>query len=86
MVMKAGNYNYIWQCQIVFRNGRKPIILKSSRYAWLKTKIQSVIDGLYGCGGNTTYLSENMRIIDGQVKIYKANLRRRNYERSFRKN
>lgn len=55
VVMKAGNYNYIWQCQIVFRDGRKPIILKSSRYAWLKTKIQSVIDGLYGCAGNATH-------------------------------
>lgn len=44
---KTGNYNFIWQCQITFRDGRKPVILKSSYYAGLKTKMQEAIDKLY---------------------------------------
>lgn len=51
---RAGNYNYIWQCQIIFRDGRKPLVLKSSRYAGLKTKMQGVIDGLYESKDNET--------------------------------
>ena len=47
-VMKAGSYNFIWLCQVLFRDGRKPIILKSSRYAWLKNKMLKLIDALYG--------------------------------------
>ncbi len=47
VVMTAGNYNFVWQCQILFKDGRKPIILKSSRYAWLKVKMQKVLDALY---------------------------------------
>jgi hypothetical protein len=33
---------------VTFRDGRRPILLKSSRYAWLKTKMQDAIDALYG--------------------------------------
>ena len=52
--MKTGSFNFIWVCQITFRNDslmikkRNPIILKSSRYAWLKTKMRDAIDALYG--------------------------------------
>jgi hypothetical protein len=41
--MTAGNFNFIWVCQVLFHDGRKPIILKSSRYAWLKNKMQDLI-------------------------------------------
>ena len=44
--MKAGNYNFIWVCQVLFNDGRKPIILKSSRYTWLKQKMKALIDAL----------------------------------------
>jgi len=46
--MKAGSYNFIWVCQVLFRDGRKPIMLKSSRYAWLKNKMLGLINALYG--------------------------------------
>jgi len=48
VVMKAGSYNFIWVCQVLFHDGRKPIILKSSRYAWLKNKMLGLINALYG--------------------------------------
>lgn len=44
--MKAGNYNYIWECQIIFYDDRKPIILKSSRYSWLRSKIMDLQQAL----------------------------------------
>ena len=40
--MKAGTYQWIWECQVLFRDRRKPIILKSTRYAWLKDKIMDL--------------------------------------------
>ena len=48
VIMKTQTFNWIWVCQVLFRDGRKPIMLKSSRYAWLKNKIidlQAAIDG-----------------------------------------
>jgi len=45
---ETGPLHFIWVCQILFRDGRKPIILKSSRYAWLENKISSLTDALYG--------------------------------------
>ena len=47
VIMKTQTFNFIWECQVLFRDGRKPIILKSSRYAWLKNKMQRAIDTLY---------------------------------------
>ena len=44
---KAGNYNFIWECQIIFKDNRKPINIKSSRYSWLGTKMKKLIDTLY---------------------------------------
>jgi hypothetical protein len=41
--MKAGNYHFIWVCQVLFRDGRPPVLLKSSRYAWLKNRIQNMM-------------------------------------------
>ncbi|MGF6906140.1 hypothetical protein [Fusobacterium sp. PH5-44] len=45
---KVGNFNYIWICQIIFKDTRKPIILKSSRYARLRDKISELIEALNG--------------------------------------
>lgn len=47
LFFKTANHNFIWECQIIFCDGRKPLIIKSSRYAWLKTKMQKLIDALY---------------------------------------
>ena len=44
---KAGNYNFIWVCQIIFNDGRNPIIIKSSHYSWLHSKITPLISCLY---------------------------------------
>ena len=46
VVMKADNYNFIWVCQVLFHDGRNPVIIKSSRYAWLRQKITDLIDAL----------------------------------------
>jgi len=35
-------------CQVLFHDKRKPIILKSSHYAWLKNKMRKLINVLYG--------------------------------------
>jgi hypothetical protein len=45
--MKTQTFNFIWVCQVLFRDGRKPIMLKSSRYAWLKNKMRGLLDALY---------------------------------------
>ena len=44
---RAGNYNFIWVCQIVFSDSKKPIIIKSSHYSWLHAKITPLINCLY---------------------------------------
>ena len=46
IVLKADNYNFIWVCQVLFHDGRKPVIIKSSRYAWLRQKMTALIDAL----------------------------------------
>lgn len=46
IIMKADNYNFIWVCQVLFYDGRNPIIIKSSRYAWLRQKMEALIDAL----------------------------------------
>lgn len=43
---KSGNYNHIWQCQIIFQDDRKPLVLKSSRYARLKSKMTDLLHAL----------------------------------------
>ena len=43
VVMRSQNYNWVWVCQVIFRDGRKPVVLKSSRYAWLKSKISDMM-------------------------------------------
>ena len=43
-LMKSQNHNGIWVCQVLFHDGRAPIMLKSSRYAWLKTKIMALME------------------------------------------
>ena len=40
------NYRWVWLCWIRFHDGRKPIVLKSTRYAQLRYKIQNLIDSL----------------------------------------
>ncbi|MGI6153255.1 MAG: hypothetical protein ACOYJB_05380 [Christensenellaceae bacterium] len=42
----AGDYNYIWVCQILFKDNRKSVVLKSSRYAWLSDKISDLTNAL----------------------------------------
>ena len=48
MFMKTRSHNFLWVCQVLFLDGRKPIILKSSRYAWLKSKMRKLMEALYG--------------------------------------
>ena len=46
--IRAGLYNFLWKCQIVFNDGRRSIMLNSSRYSSLKNKMHDVFDALYG--------------------------------------
>ena len=46
--VKAQSYNFIWVCQVLFHDGRKPLLLKSSRYAWLKDKVMDLQAALKG--------------------------------------
>ncbi|MDL2281459.1 hypothetical protein LJC10_06365, partial [Selenomonadales bacterium OttesenSCG-928-I06] len=46
IIMKTENFNFIWCCQIIFKDNRKTIVLKSSRYSWLKDKITPMIEAL----------------------------------------
>lgn len=48
VIMKTQTFNWIWVCQVLFRDGRKPIMLKSSRYAWLKNKIMDLQAAMEG--------------------------------------
>ncbi|QQO09130.1 hypothetical protein [Breznakiella homolactica] len=43
---RAGNFNYIWQCRVTFSDGRPPLLLRSSRYAWLKPRIDILLENL----------------------------------------
>jgi len=43
---RVGNYNYIWQCQLIILSTHKVIMFKSSTYAQLKGKLQSVMDAV----------------------------------------
>jgi hypothetical protein len=46
VLMKTKTFNWVWICQVTFRDGKKPLELKSSRYAWLRNKMQPMIDSL----------------------------------------
>lgn len=46
IMAKAGNYNYLWVCQVLVTGRPKPIVLKSSRYSRLKSKMDKLLDGL----------------------------------------
>lgn len=46
MVMKAGNFNWIWVCQIFIKSENRLIEVKSSRYAWLRPRIKDLTQGL----------------------------------------
>ena len=48
LFMKTRSHNFLWVCQVLFNDGRKPIILKSNRYAWLKNKMRKLMEALYG--------------------------------------
>jgi hypothetical protein len=48
VVMKTKSFNMVWVCQVLFRDGRRPLVLKSSRYAWLKNKIRAVKTAVEG--------------------------------------
>ena len=43
VIMKTQTFNFIWVCQVLFHDGRKPIMLKSSRYAWLKQRVREML-------------------------------------------
>ena len=47
---RMGGYVTLWVCQILFRNGKKPIVLKSSRYAQLHSKITPLLQALKASG------------------------------------
>lgn len=46
LIKTAGNYNYIWVCQVLFKDGHTPLLLKSSHYSWFHSKMQALLDGL----------------------------------------
>ena len=45
-IWATGNYHWIWKCQVLFRDGRPPIFLKSSRYIRLRNKIQNMMNAM----------------------------------------
>lgn len=46
MIKQAGNYNWVWICQISIKSENRLIEIKSSRYAWLHSKITELTQGL----------------------------------------
>lgn len=46
VLMKAGDFNFVWICQITIKSQYKLIEIKSSRYAWLRQKMTDLTQSL----------------------------------------